>query len=94
MSDWCVRAPPLTCKGGGRAPDEETYGNSHPDVVSRGKQTARKLFPTTHRERANFTGLVLGCIEAYFCNQILVGMMNLHSKGNGQKGDWNALDSV
>ena len=27
-----------------------------------------------HGERANFTWLVLGCIEADFCNQILVGI--------------------
>ena len=27
---------------------------------------------SVHGERANFGGLVLGCIEADFCNQILI----------------------
>ena len=31
-----------------------------------------------HGDRANFTGLVLGSIEADLCIQVLVGMMDPH----------------
>ena len=56
--------------------------NNDPDWVSNGKQAARKGFPrrsedqkstsviisiSVRGERANFTRLVLGCIEAKVC---------------------------
>ena len=34
---------------------------------------------SVHGERANFAGLVLGCIEADFCNQIFVGKLSPRS---------------
>ena len=34
---------------------------------------------SVHGERANFAELVLGCIEADFCNQILVGKLSPRS---------------
>ena len=36
---------------------------------------------SVHGERANFAGLVLGCIEADFCNKILVGIARLRLVG-------------
>ena len=56
------------------------YDNNDPDKVSNGKQAARKGFPRSVRgERANFKGLVNGCIEAKFCKKICVGKLSPRS---------------
>merc|ERR1719159_1399629 len=37
-------------------------------------------------DRANFTGLVLGCIEAKFCNKICVGKFGFDTAENERHG--------
>ena len=57
------------------------------------KQTLPSVLPggSVRGERANFTRLVLGCIEAKFCGEILVGISCLFEKKIEKKGPGRKL---
>ena len=50
------------------------YCKTYETALSISYVRAKKRGPggSVHGERANFTGLVLGCVEADFCNQMLI----------------------